>query len=817
VKHIQFQFGPFRLDPANHLLLRESTPVPLSPKAFDTLAYLVQESARLVTREELMKAIWPDSFVEDANLTVNISLLRKALGEMENGQPYIETVPRKGYRFKAVVHTIEAEPFGVVLPAPVALERSDLGSVKAGGPERGREIKPTLQLADSAGERSLGLGAVARRVPMPNVVSFPEAGEEVGPGAIRVSPVTGDDIPKRWTAGGQAASPGSAAVPEPRPKSWWLVASACLVVAAITAGWVLLRHPVRVEPLIQRRLTSFAPEMAVSAAAISTGAKFIAYANPSGLFVQVIATGDAQTLALPAPRFRVSSVSWFPDSARLLVDGSVPGDAIPSMWIVPVIGTGRPVRLGPYPPGVLSPDGAQIAWVNRRDAAPEIQLMESAGGPVHTVVTGAIREAFGDVSWGTNGHRLFFTRYFWNPQFRGNSGSIDCYYTRSGKTTTVLSGHDFGGDVISLPGERLVYSELLDATNGSEILSVQTDRQTGLATGSPWLIANWDAPVTGFTVDGSGTQLTFRDLVVGDSTYVGEVQRRGESLIDIHRLSFGIGREDFPRAWSPDGRGVFLDSNRTGNWEIFKQTLDSDSDQPFVQSSDDQFSPCVSPGGAFLLYVDRPRKWGETEPASIMRVPISGGVPAVVLKASGFSDWGLRFDCPRVAGLPCVLAQRHGNQIIFRTFSPRNGFQNGSEELARADYVTHSRVDWSMAPNGQSLAWIRMRSNDDRIHVVLLARTVTGLITRGKERDLAITGGGYLHAIAWSPDGTGWYVIRQFPQSWTLLYVNPEGKDFPLLTVPNAFPTDVFPSPDGRHLAFSERSFTSNVWLLRHF
>jgi DNA-binding winged helix-turn-helix (wHTH) protein/TolB-like protein len=103
LKKKHFQFGQFRLYPTEQLLLREETAIPLAPKTFDILLILVKNSGHLVTREDLMSAVWPDSFVEETNLTVNISLLRKALGDMADGRPYIETVPRKGYRFNAEV------------------------------------------------------------------------------------------------------------------------------------------------------------------------------------------------------------------------------------------------------------------------------------------------------------------------------------------------------------------------------------------------------------------------------------------------------------------------------------------------------------------------------------------------------------------------------------------------------------------------------------------------------------------------------------------------------------------------------------------
>ena len=112
-----YQFGKFRFDAPNHLLLSEENPVPLTPKAFDVLLVLVQNGKRLTTKEELMQKVWPDSFVEEANLTVNISALRRLLGRMEDGQPYIETVPKKGYRFVAPVSEVLEKPSNGENPA----------------------------------------------------------------------------------------------------------------------------------------------------------------------------------------------------------------------------------------------------------------------------------------------------------------------------------------------------------------------------------------------------------------------------------------------------------------------------------------------------------------------------------------------------------------------------------------------------------------------------------------------------------------------------------------------------------------------------
>ena len=103
-----YECGPFRLEPAEHRLTRDGSPVSLAPKTFELLVFLVQNQGRLVTKDQIMQAVWPDSFVEDSNLTVSISILRKTLGEKDGDLRYIETVPKKGYRFAASVKEVKS-------------------------------------------------------------------------------------------------------------------------------------------------------------------------------------------------------------------------------------------------------------------------------------------------------------------------------------------------------------------------------------------------------------------------------------------------------------------------------------------------------------------------------------------------------------------------------------------------------------------------------------------------------------------------------------------------------------------------------------
>src|SRR5258706_15146348 len=101
-------FGQFVLDPAMRTLSRADSPVSLTPKAFDVLLFLAQNPNRLVTKEELLRAVWGDTIVEEGNLTQYISHLRKALGDNSEDTRLIVTISRKGYQFTADVTVAEA-------------------------------------------------------------------------------------------------------------------------------------------------------------------------------------------------------------------------------------------------------------------------------------------------------------------------------------------------------------------------------------------------------------------------------------------------------------------------------------------------------------------------------------------------------------------------------------------------------------------------------------------------------------------------------------------------------------------------------------
>jgi len=117
-----YEFGPFRVDPEKEILLHDGEAVPLAPKTFQILLVLMRHSQELVTKDDIMKTVWPDTFVEEANLTRNIFMLRKALGETPQDHQYVVTVPGRGYRFAEDVQLVPERDLSIVAASHAKIE-----------------------------------------------------------------------------------------------------------------------------------------------------------------------------------------------------------------------------------------------------------------------------------------------------------------------------------------------------------------------------------------------------------------------------------------------------------------------------------------------------------------------------------------------------------------------------------------------------------------------------------------------------------------------------------------------------------------------
>ncbi len=151
-----YEFGSFRLDVAERMLLRNRENIPLQPKAFDLLLVLVRRHGHLLEKDELLAAVWPDTIVEEVNLANNVSILRKALGDGANERRFIETVPRRGYRFVAPVREEEAEIGGAEAgESPVVVAEQEEPVVA----ETKQPVTPVVEPSTSGFGRRIRWGA----------------------------------------------------------------------------------------------------------------------------------------------------------------------------------------------------------------------------------------------------------------------------------------------------------------------------------------------------------------------------------------------------------------------------------------------------------------------------------------------------------------------------------------------------------------------------------------------------------------------------------------------------------------------------------
>src|SRR5277367_2236739 len=148
------EFGPFRVDPEQRLLLRDEQAIPLSPKAFDLLLILVQRTGQVVAKDDLMKLLWPDTFVEESNLGQHIFQLRKALGERAQDHTYIVTIPGRGYRFVQKVRALPAATEEIVVQSHsrsrMVIEEETLPARPSAQPATRRRVHPGLWIAGLA-------------------------------------------------------------------------------------------------------------------------------------------------------------------------------------------------------------------------------------------------------------------------------------------------------------------------------------------------------------------------------------------------------------------------------------------------------------------------------------------------------------------------------------------------------------------------------------------------------------------------------------------------------------------------------------------
>lgn len=262
---------------------------------------------------------------------------------------------------------------------------------------------------------------------------------------------------------------------------------------------------------------------------------------------------------------------------------------------------------------------------------------------------------------------------------------------------------------------------------------------------------------------------------------------------------------------------MFYLSDRNGHPELFRQADGEESVQSIATLEDSAMNARISPDGAWVLYLTGSNGWGTAQPVSLMKIPIAGGLPQLVLTSSfGAAP---TFRCARRTSKLCIIAEETPDrtELVFTEVDPTQG-----RERERARFgigsMRAAQYDWDLSPDGTRIAILKQSE---------ATITLLPLDDRSIEH-LTVTTWPHLHSLDWSADGHGLFVSALANEGFTLLHLDWNGDAQKLWYVKGGIrrPGDLFlpslapsavSSPDGRHLAIRRQAVDANIWLLENF
>ena len=460
------------------------------------------------------------------------------------------------------------------------------------------------------------------------------------------------------------------------------------------------------------------------------------------------------------------------------------------------------------PPGSISPDSRNVAFTDRSDfkEPTEIWLMEPNGEHARRLYVADDGSYFNNVQWSPDGRRVAYLKTRGGPE--GDVTTIESRDLKGNPPTTVLSAADPMElvDLHWLPDGRIIYVSGKEDVNGStcNYSEIRTDTRTGKVSGKPEPLTNW----AGFCMENTsgtadGKRLAFTRWSVRETVYVAEFDAHRTGITAPRRISLVEARE-VPTGWTADSKAVLFRSNRNGQWEIFKQVLDKDSVELVATGIwEAAIGTPLTPDGRWFLYMYYPRNMGPSTPAKLMRIPVAGGPPELILGTAHLG--GIR--CARTL---CAIMERKNDykQLVFTALDPVKG---RGRELARLNVNPDvlPGADWSISPDGNRIAVLK---EDDRtIHVLSLSGQPEQIINP--------SGWSTLEGLTWDSNGKGLFSSSFTQRSAVLLYIDLQGSAR-VLWEQRGRAGDMIrgiPSPDGRHLAIAAYAVDSNAWMIQDF
>jgi Tol biopolymer transport system component/DNA-binding winged helix-turn-helix (wHTH) protein len=750
-----YEFGPFRLDPVKRRLLRDGEPVQLTPKAFETLLALVQQSGKTVEKDDLMRRVWPGAVVEENNLNQNITALRKCLGDSRQEGRYIATIPGLGYRFVAEVKSVaEAQ----AAPADAA---------KPAGDSNGQT---TLAVKQGVAPGENGRGELASL--------YTDEAENAAPAPAAHAPDESDHV----------VAPKTKSVLVP-------VAFMLLLVGATAyAFWGYRKatppRPAK-EPASEIEATALTRTGTTARAVISPDGRYIIYSVAEGgresLWLRQASASSAQQIAPPS-KVEYAGLTFSRDGEHLYFVRAETNGPARALYRMPALG-GVSTKLldDVHSPVTFSPDGGRMAFVRNSGGESALTTADREGGDQRVLASRPAPDNFKVPAWSPDGKTIVCS-----------AGSRDRYDFHN---SVVAVRVEDGRQSPASPKEWGWTGHVEWLANGGGFLLTASEQPEGMD--QVWHVQYPEGSARRVTSDSK----RYRTIsLTSDSRTLAAVQTELNSDIWVapeadaaraQKITFGVGAY-LDVCYTPDGRVVYS-SQAGGSWDIWVMNADGSGQQQLTADAGVNAHPSVSSDGRRIVFASN-----RAGTFNVWRMDIDGGNPVRLTSGGGekFPSWS-----------------SDGRWVVYNSVSPDESLYSlwkvsadGGEPVRLADADSERPA---VSPDGRRVASFRRDASAAGGYSVVVTPFDGGPpeLTFAVPQDVVPS-----PFVRWSPDGQSltYTANRDGIQNiWTQPLAGGPAKQLTDFKSEGRLRFDW--SRDGKQLVLSRHVWTSDLVLLRNF